>query len=152
MSQTSSGLEPVFRNFYIRRRKLSHNEKDVVADFIDDLGDKWLEYKVYHHNLQEWINLNPDTKTPGFFVTSDEIDWEKRSRRGLELALQMPRWCKPKLPDSKTLSRQDTCRALFVQREGRQIPREGGRKDGLHQKEQCECRWKRIAAHGTFRS
>ena len=49
MSQTSSGLEPVFRNSYIRRRKLSHNEAELEADFIDELGDKWLEYKVYHH-------------------------------------------------------------------------------------------------------
>lgn len=57
-----------------------------------------------------------------------EIDWEKRSRRGLELALQMPRWCKPKLPDSKTLSRQDTCRALlFSARDARSRARGGGK-------------------------
>jgi len=78
MSQTSSGLEPVFRNSYIRRRKLSHNEKNVKADFIDELGDKWLEYEVYHHNLQEWIDLHSNDKIPDFFVTSDNIDWEKR--------------------------------------------------------------------------
>ncbi|MED5338900.1 MAG: adenosylcobalamin-dependent ribonucleoside-diphosphate reductase, partial [Pseudomonadota bacterium] len=78
MSQTSSGLEPVFRNSYIRRRKLSHNEKDVKADFVDELGDKWLEYKVYHHNVQEWIDLYSGKEVPEFFVTSDKIDWEKR--------------------------------------------------------------------------
>jgi len=78
MSQTSSGLEPVFRNSYVRRRKLSHNENDVEADFVDELGDKWLEYKVYHHNLQEWIDLHPTNIIPDFFVTSDNIDWEKR--------------------------------------------------------------------------
>jgi ribonucleoside-diphosphate reductase alpha chain len=78
MSQTSSGLEPVFRNSYIRRRKLSHNENDVDADFVDELGDKWLEYKVYHHNLQEWVDLYPNNTIPDFFVTSDNIDWEKR--------------------------------------------------------------------------
>ena len=78
MSQTSSGLEPVFRNSYTRRRKLSHNESDVEPDFIDELGDKWLEYKVYHHNIQEWINLYKNEKTPDFFVTSEAIDWQRR--------------------------------------------------------------------------
>jgi ribonucleoside-diphosphate reductase alpha chain len=77
MSQTSSGLEPVFRNFYTRRRKLSHNEQDVRPDFIDDVGDKWLEYKVYHHNIQEWAKQYGN-EIPDFFVTSDQIDWQKR--------------------------------------------------------------------------
>jgi len=77
MSQTSSGLEPVFRNFYIRRRKLSHNEQDTKADFVDDLGDRWLEYKIYHHNVNEWIKMF-NKEPPDFFVTSDQIDWQKR--------------------------------------------------------------------------
>ena len=52
MSQTSSGLEPVFRNWYTRRRKLSHNETDQTADFVDELGDRWKEFKVFHHNVK----------------------------------------------------------------------------------------------------
>ena len=78
MSQTSSGLEPVFRNFYRRRRKLSHNEKDVEPDFVDELGDKWLEYRVFHHNLREYFNLFKTEDVPDFFVESDQIDWPKR--------------------------------------------------------------------------
>jgi len=90
MSQTSSGLEPVFRNFYIRRRKLSHNEQNVKADFVDELGDRWLEYKVWHHNILEWLRTTDDsvqtsggpnaddTLLPDFFVTSDQIEWSKR--------------------------------------------------------------------------
>jgi len=84
MSQTSSGLEPVFRNSYTRRRKLSHDEADVEADFVDDLGDRWLEYKVFHHNVQEWLDTIGATRTsaedalPEFFTTSDQIDWKKR--------------------------------------------------------------------------
>ena len=83
MSQTSSGLEPVFKNYYIRRRKLSHNETDVTPDFVDDLGDRWLEYKVFHHNVQEWINENFTNhrelpQLPDFFVESDSIDWSQR--------------------------------------------------------------------------
>ena len=84
MSQTSSGLEPVFRNSYTRRRKLSHDEIDVIPDFIDDLGDKWLEYRVFHHNIQEWLDEIGGSRTetedvlPDFFVTSDQINWKRR--------------------------------------------------------------------------
>jgi ribonucleoside-diphosphate reductase alpha chain len=77
MSQTSSGLEPVFRNYYIRRRKLSHNEQDIEPDFIDDVGDKWLEYKIYHHNVKEWVEQFGDD-IPEFFITSDQINWQRR--------------------------------------------------------------------------
>jgi ribonucleoside-diphosphate reductase alpha chain len=81
MSQTSSGVEPVFRNSYIRRRKLSHDEKDVEAHFIDDMGDRWLEYTVFHHNIQEWLNMWAEEETadiPDFFIESDNIDWMQR--------------------------------------------------------------------------
>ena len=78
MSQTSSGLEPVFRNSYIRRRKLSHNEQDIKTDYVDDLGDKWLEYNVFHHNVQHYLDLFETDEIPDFFVESDQIDWPKR--------------------------------------------------------------------------
>jgi ribonucleoside-diphosphate reductase alpha chain len=78
MSQTSSGLEPVFKNFYIRRRKLSHNETNVTPDFVDDLGDRWLEYKVFHHNVREYLDGLETDEVPDFFVESDSIDWSQR--------------------------------------------------------------------------
>ena len=83
MSQTSSGLEPVFRNSYTRRRKLSHNEQHMSADYVDDLGDRWMEYEVYHHNVQEWLeqkstNHRTQPALPAFFVESDTIDWGAR--------------------------------------------------------------------------
>ena len=78
MSQTSSGLEPVFRNFYIRRRKLSHNEQDQVAAFIDTVGDKWAEYKVYHQNVSQYLSRFKTDTVPSFFTESDKIDWRKR--------------------------------------------------------------------------
>lgn len=81
MSQTSSGLEPVFRNSYTRRRKLSHDEQHLDADFIDDLGDRWVEYEVFHHNVRQWLEWQP-FKDPGplptFFTEADSIDWTKR--------------------------------------------------------------------------
>jgi ribonucleoside-diphosphate reductase alpha chain len=81
MSQTSSGLEPVFRNSYTRRRKLSHDEQHLEADHVDELGDRWLEYEVFHHNAQAWLDWHPfdDPGTlPAFFVESDTIDWQQR--------------------------------------------------------------------------
>ena len=80
MSQTSSGIEPVFRNSYTRRRKLSHNDTDIKADFVDELGDKWTEYEVFHHNIREYLNTNDTTEIPDFFTESDAIDWETRVR------------------------------------------------------------------------
>jgi ribonucleoside-diphosphate reductase alpha chain len=80
MSQTSSGLEPVFRNFYTRRRKIGHNDTETKVDFVDEIGDKWQEYKVFHHNVQEWREStnNSSEDIPDFFVESDQIDWLRR--------------------------------------------------------------------------
>jgi len=78
MSQTSSGLEPVYRNSYIRRRKLSHNEQDLEADYVDEMGDKWLEYKVFHHNVREYLTMFNTDKIPNFFVESADIEWAQR--------------------------------------------------------------------------
>ena len=84
MSQTSSGLEPVFRNFYVRRRKISHNDTETKVDFVDEIGDKWQEYKVFHHNVQDWREENDfhtgemSDEIPDFFVESDQIDWLRR--------------------------------------------------------------------------
>jgi len=78
LSQTSSGLEPVFRNKYIRRRKLSHNEQDSEADYVDALGDKWVEYEVLHHNVARWVEMFGTADLPDFFTESDQIDWLRR--------------------------------------------------------------------------
>tara|TARA_B100000287_G_scaffold435384_1_gene503425 strand:- start:2081 stop:4501 length:2421 start_codon:yes stop_codon:yes gene_type:complete len=78
LSQTSSGLEPVFRNSYIRRRKMSHDEVDVEPDFVDELGDRWKEFEVFHHNVQQWREANEGKDLPAFFVESDQIDWNRR--------------------------------------------------------------------------
>ena len=78
LSQTSSGLEPVFRNSYTRRRKLDYNETDIKADFVDDLGDRWKEFNVFHHNVGQYLKLKKTDKIPEFFIESDQIDWNKR--------------------------------------------------------------------------
>ncbi len=58
MTQTTSGLEPVFRPFYTRRRKVNPNDPEVRVDFVDEQGDKWEEYKVFHHKFLTWLQIN----------------------------------------------------------------------------------------------
>lgn len=78
----SSGIEPVFRNIYVRRKKINANEQNARIDFTDDVGDKWQEYKIAHSNVQAYLEkneLNIDkAKLPSYFITSDQIDWKKR--------------------------------------------------------------------------
>jgi ribonucleoside-diphosphate reductase alpha chain len=79
VSQTSSGLEPVFKNLHIRRKKRNHNEEVLADDFIDNVGDRWQEFKVFHYNVRDYINTTgKDTKIPDYFVESDQIDWMRR--------------------------------------------------------------------------
>jgi len=78
MSQTSSGIEPVFANQYTRRRKLT-SDKSGRVDFTDATDDKWEEHTVYHHNVQDYFRQNPDMENlPECFVTASEIDWTER--------------------------------------------------------------------------
>jgi len=52
MTQTTSGIEPVFMPVYKRRRKVNPNEKDVRVDFVDEVGDHWEEFIVFHHKFK----------------------------------------------------------------------------------------------------
>jgi ribonucleoside-diphosphate reductase alpha chain len=58
MSQTSSGIEPVFMPVYKRRRKVNPNDKDIRVDFVDEVGDSWEEYIVFHHRFKQWMEIN----------------------------------------------------------------------------------------------
>ena len=81
LAQTSSGIEPVFMTHYKRRRKLNEQDREAKVDFIDDLGDKWQEFTVYHHNLKTWMDITGETditKSPYAGSTAPEIDWNKR--------------------------------------------------------------------------
>jgi len=81
LAQTSSGIEPVFMTHYKRRRKLNEKETEEKVDFIDESGDKWQEFTVYHHNLQKWMEVTKEsdiTKSPYAGSTAPEIDWIKR--------------------------------------------------------------------------
>ena len=81
LAQSSSGIEPVFMLSYKRRRKVNVLDKNAKIDFIDDMGDSWQEFTVYHHRLKTWMEVTGQTditKSPYFGSTAPEIDWLKR--------------------------------------------------------------------------
>ena len=81
LAQVSSGIEPVFLTSYKRRRKINQDDKNATVDFIDDLGDAFEEFTVYHKKLQTWMEITGETdekKSPYAGSTAPEIDWQKR--------------------------------------------------------------------------
>lgn len=90
MTQTTSGIEPVFLPVYKRRRKVNPNDKEARIDFVDEVGDSWEEYVVFHHRFKQWMEINGmDTsknysqkeidklikKSPYHKATSNDVDW-----------------------------------------------------------------------------
>ena len=95
MTQTTSGIEPVFLPVYKRRRKVNPNDKNVRIDFIDEVGDSWEEYTVFHHHFKTWMKANGyDTsveysqedldkmvkESPYYKATSNDVDWLSKVR------------------------------------------------------------------------
>ncbi|MFW5493729.1 MAG: adenosylcobalamin-dependent ribonucleoside-diphosphate reductase, partial [Prevotella sp.] len=90
MTQTTSGIEPVFMPVYKRRRKVNPNDADVHVDFVDEVGDSFEEYIVYHRKVLEWMKINGiDTQkrytqeeidklveqSPYYKATANDVDW-----------------------------------------------------------------------------
>ncbi|MBP3586861.1 MAG: adenosylcobalamin-dependent ribonucleoside-diphosphate reductase [Paludibacteraceae bacterium] len=74
MTQTTSGIEPVFQPVYRRRRKVNPNDKNVHVDLVDEVGDSFEEYVVFHHNFITWMNANGHPYDPTHRYTAAEID------------------------------------------------------------------------------
>ena len=74
MTQTTSGIEPVFQPVYRRRRKVNPNDKNVHVDLVDEVGDSFEEYVVFHHKFITWMNANGYTYDPTHRYTPAEID------------------------------------------------------------------------------
>ena len=90
MTQTTSGIEPVFMPVYKRRRKVNPNDANVHVDFVDEVGDSFEEYIVYHKKFLEWMKVNGiDTtkkytqeeidalvaRSPYYKATANDVDW-----------------------------------------------------------------------------
>ncbi len=77
LSQTTSGIEPVFMVEYTRRKKLTADA--MQYDFIDNIGDKWQEYKIYHKHFKTWRHITGKSnieESPYYKATSNDIDWK----------------------------------------------------------------------------
>lgn len=79
---TTSGIEPLFRDEpYKRRKKINPNDKNTRVDFVDDLGDKWQEYDVYHGGLSLWMHVTGETdyhKSPYYNSCCNDLEWKQR--------------------------------------------------------------------------
>lgn len=90
ITQTTSGIEPVFMPVYKRRRKVNPNDPEVRIDFVDESGDAFEEYIVYHHHFLTWMRANGiDTerrytqeeidelvaRSPYYLATANDVDW-----------------------------------------------------------------------------
>ncbi len=91
LTQTTSGIEPAFMLHYTRRKKINPDSGNVRVDFVDDLGDQWQEYTVYHHGFKKWLeSTDPECEwheddlsvavshSPYSGATANEIDWENK--------------------------------------------------------------------------
>lgn len=92
LTQTTSGIEPVFMVAYKRRRKVNPNDKNVKVDFVDEVGDHWEEYNVFHQKFVDWLILNNYDidevkhmkenelkdiiqRSPYYKATANDVDW-----------------------------------------------------------------------------
>ena len=95
MTQTSSGIEPVFMPVYTRRRKVNPNDTDVHVDYVDEVGDSFEEYIVYHKKFLEWMKINGldvtkkysqaeinelVKRSPYYKATANDVDWLMKVR------------------------------------------------------------------------
>ena len=93
MTQTTSGVEPVFMPIYKRRRKINPNDIGSRVDFVDENGDSWEEYVVFHHKFATWMKVNGYSamkvysneeldelvaKSPYYKATANDVDWVQR--------------------------------------------------------------------------
>jgi ribonucleoside-diphosphate reductase alpha chain len=105
MTQTSSGIEPVFLPAYKRRRKVNPNDKETTATFVDEVGDSWEEYNVFHHKFVTWLEVNghniEEVKnydeekvqelvkiSPYYKATSNDVDWSAK----VKMQGQIQKW------------------------------------------------------------
>lgn len=78
---TTGGIEPLFMESYTRRKKGNSGDDNFRSDFVDDMGDHWMEFPVYHPGVQLWMDITGETdltKSPYHGACSADIDWVNR--------------------------------------------------------------------------
>ena len=146
MTQTTSGIEPIFSTFYKRRRKVNPNDLDVKVTFKDEVGDCWEEFNVFHHKFVDWLRLNGyDTdevtrmgdeeiesiiaKSPYYKATANDVDWiakvkmqgaiQKWVDHSISGTINLPAEAKEELVSELYLTAwKSGCKGVTVYREG----------------------------------
>lgn len=144
MTQTTSGIEPVFMPVYKRRRKVNPNDKEARIDFVDEMGDSWEEYMVFHHKFKLWMEINGYktnrkysndeidelvNKSPYAKATSNDIDWMAKVRmqgqiqkwvdHSISVTINLPEEATEELVGKLFFSAWESgCKGVTVYREG----------------------------------
>ncbi len=146
MTQTTSGIEPIFSVFYKRKRKVNPNDKDVKITFKDEVGDCWEEFVVFHHKFVDWLKLNgydPDAvnrmndeeiesiiaKSPYYKATANDVDWiakvkmqgaiQKWVDHSISVTINLPSDAKEELVSELYLTAwKSGCKGATVYRDG----------------------------------
>ncbi len=144
MTQTTSGIEPVFMPVYKRRRKVNPNDKEARIDFVDEMGDSWEEYLIFHHKFKLWMEINGYNsnkkysndeidelvnKSPYAKATSNDIDWMAKVRmqgqiqkwvdHSISVTINLPEDATEELVGKLFFSAWESgCKGVTVYREG----------------------------------
>ncbi|MCB9335811.1 MAG: adenosylcobalamin-dependent ribonucleoside-diphosphate reductase [Flavobacteriales bacterium] len=146
MTQTSSGIEPVFMVSYKRRRKVNPNDKSVKIDFVDEVGDSWEEFHVFHHKFVDWLEVNGYdknevatmneeelnkiiAKSPYHGATANDVDWVEKVRlqgavqkwvdHSISVTVNVPNECPEELVSDIYLTGWESgCKGITVYRDG----------------------------------
>ena len=164
MTQTTSGIEPVFLPVYKRRRKVNPNDSEARVDFVDETGDAFEEYIVFHHKFVTWMQANGYSaskkytqeeveelvaKSPYYKATSNDVDWLQKVRmqgriqkwvdHSISVTINLPNDVSEELVDSLYVEAwRCGCKGCTVYRDG---SRSGVliATDKKKKKEDCSC-------------
>ena len=164
MTQTTSGIEPVFMPVYKRRRKVNPNDSEARVDFVDETGDAFEEYIVFHHKFVTWMQANGYSaskkytqeeveelvaKSPYYKATSNDVDWLQKVRmqgriqkwvdHSISVTINLPNDVSEELVDSLYVEAwRCGCKGCTVYRDG---SRSGVliATDKKKKKEDCNC-------------
>ena len=146
MTQTSSGIEPVFMVSYMRRKKINPNDQNSRVDFVDEVGDSWEEYNVFHHKFLTWLEVkgyNVDEvaamnaedlqkivkKSPYYGATANDVDWVEKVRlqgsvqkwidHSISVTVNVPNECTEDLVSQIYMTGwEEGCKGITVYRDG----------------------------------
>ena len=164
MTQTTSGIEPVFLPVYRRRRKVNPNDAEARVDFVDETGDAFEEYIVFHHKFVTWMLANGFSaskkytqeeveelvaKSPYYKATSNDVDWLQKVR----MQGRIQKWVDHSISVTINLPAdvtEDLVNSLYVEAwrcgcKGCTVYRDGSRSgvllstDNKKKKEDCNC-------------